>query len=117
MPTRIRLGRPSWNGGIPGCQAHTVRPASPLTTVGTSGTEVDRRLIESAGCAPEEIAYVGDRLDNDILPAAASGLTTVFIRRGPWGYFYATQPEVEQAHLRIESLRELPSRLSAFSGQ
>ncbi|GIJ12338.1 HAD family hydrolase [Micromonospora andamanensis] len=69
------------------------------------------KLVESAGCAPEEIAYVGDRLDNDILPALAAGLTTVFIRRGPWGYFYATRPEVEQAHIRIDNLRDLPRRL------
>jgi HAD superfamily hydrolase (TIGR01662 family) len=69
------------------------------------------KLIESAGCASEEIAYVGDRLDNDILPALSAGLTTVFIRRGPWGYFYATRPEVEEAHIRIDSLRDLPGRL------
>ncbi|MFG2064323.1 HAD family hydrolase [Micromonospora sp. NPDC048871] len=69
------------------------------------------KLVESAGCAPEEIAYVGDRLDNDILPALAAGLTTVFIRRGPWGYFYATRPEVEQAHIRIDNLGDLPARL------
>ncbi|NJP34160.1 HAD family hydrolase [Micromonospora thermarum] len=69
------------------------------------------KLIESAGCAPEEIAYVGDRLDNDILPALDAGLTTVFIRRGPWGYFYATRPEVRRAHIRINSLQELPQRL------
>ncbi|MFD0576163.1 HAD family hydrolase [Dactylosporangium darangshiense] len=72
-------------------------------------------LIASAGCSPAEIAYVGDRLDNDILPAADSGLITVFIRRGPWGYFYANQPEVRRAHLRIDSLRELPAQLKALN--
>lgn len=30
-----------------------------------------------------EIAYVGDRLDNDIVPAAEAGLVTVKVRRGP----------------------------------
>lgn len=69
------------------------------------------KLVESAGCEPAEIAYVGDRLDNDILPAVAAGLTTVFIRRGPWGYYYATRPEASQAHLRIDGLLELPDRL------
>ncbi|WP_432983024.1 HAD family hydrolase [Dactylosporangium sp. CA-233914] len=72
-------------------------------------------LIASAGCAPSEIAYVGDRLDNDILPAANAGLVTVFIRRGPWGYFYANQPEAQQAHLRIESLEDLPARLKELT--
>ncbi|GAB1645517.1 HAD family hydrolase [Krasilnikovia sp. MM14-A1259] len=79
------------------------------------GTEFFAKLIESAGCAPEQIAYVGDRLDNDILPALNAGLTTVFIRRGPWGYYYAGQPEVQRAHLRIDSLRELSSRLRELS--
>jgi HAD superfamily hydrolase (TIGR01549 family) len=73
------------------------------------------KMIASAGCEPHEIAYVGDRLDNDILPALAAGLTTVFIRRGPWGYYYAAQPEVERAHVRIESLSELPEQLNKLS--
>src|SRR4051794_31606727 len=47
-------------------------------------------MIASAGCDPHEIAYAGDRLDNDIVPALAAGLTTVFIRRRPWGYYYAS---------------------------
>nr|WP_277349812.1 HAD family hydrolase [Planosporangium thailandense] len=75
------------------------------------------KLIESAGCAPAEIAYVGDRLDNDILPALNAGLTTVFIRRGPWGYYYATQPEVEKAHIRIDSLAELPEQLPKLNSE
>jgi FMN phosphatase YigB (HAD superfamily) len=74
-------------------------------------------LIESAGCEPAEIAYVGDRLDNDILPALDAGLTTVFIRRGPWGYYYATRPEVEKAHVRIDGLVELPERLRKLNGE
>jgi HAD superfamily hydrolase (TIGR01549 family) len=44
------------------------------------------KLIEISGHQADEIAYVGDRLDNDIRPAAAAGLLTVWIKRGPWGY-------------------------------
>jgi len=44
------------------------------------------KLIEVSGHSPDKIAYVGDRLDNDIAPAATAGLFTVRIRRGPWGY-------------------------------
>jgi len=43
------------------------------------------KLVEVSGHAPAEIVYVGDRLDNDIAPAAAAGLRTTWIRRGPWG--------------------------------
>ena len=39
-----------------------------------------------SGHERHEIAYVGDRLDNDVAPAAQAGLVTVWVRRGPWGY-------------------------------
>jgi FMN phosphatase YigB (HAD superfamily) len=34
---------------------------------------------------PGDVAYVGDRVDNDVRPARAAGMRTVRIRRGPWG--------------------------------
>ena len=73
------------------------------------------RIVAEAGVAPEAIAYVGDRVDNDVIPARAAGLCTVFLRRGPWGHLQASRPEAAQAHLRIESLAELPERLAAVN--
>ena len=61
------------------------------------------RLIAEAGVAPEEIAYVGDRVDNDILPALDAGLVAVHVRRGPWGLLHATPPGASE----IRSLDEL----------
>jgi len=72
------------------------------------------RVAEAAGAPPVAIAYVGDRLDNDILPAKAAGMTAVFIRRGPWGVIHATDPEAERADLRLESLEGLAGRLAAL---
>lgn len=72
------------------------------------------KLIETSEFEPDEIAYVGDRLDNDILPALEAGLVTVFIRRGPWGYLYASRPEVKQSHMKIESLIELPACIRRY---
>jgi FMN phosphatase YigB (HAD superfamily) len=66
------------------------------------------RLIEEAGAAPHEIAYVGDRVDNDIVPAIEMGLVAIHIRRGPWGYL---QQGAERAAAQIESLVELPAVL------
>jgi FMN phosphatase YigB (HAD superfamily) len=66
------------------------------------------RLVEEAGGDPGEIAYVGDRIDNDVDPALAAGLVAVHIRRGPWGYL---QEGRERATLRIDSLAELPAAL------
>lgn len=73
------------------------------------------RVIEAAGVPAAEIAYVGDRLDNDILPARQAGMTAVFIRRGPWGRLHARRAEAEQALSRIESLDELPAALERLN--
>jgi HAD superfamily hydrolase (TIGR01662 family) len=43
------------------------------------------RIAELTGAAPSEIAYVGDRVDNDVLPSVAAGMRAIWIRRGPWG--------------------------------
>jgi HAD superfamily hydrolase (TIGR01549 family) len=69
------------------------------------------KLISSVGLAPGEIAYVGDRLDNDIRPARAAGLFTVFIRRGPWGYAATSDEAALAAHAAIEDLHELSAAL------
>jgi HAD superfamily hydrolase (TIGR01509 family) len=66
------------------------------------------RLIEEAGAPPEKIAYVGDRVDNDVLPALAAGLVAVHIRRGPWGLLHDTPTGA----IEIRSLDELPAALS-----
>jgi HAD superfamily hydrolase (TIGR01549 family) len=72
------------------------------------------KVAEAAGEPPANIAYVGDRLDNDIQPALAAGMTAVFVRRGPWGWMHAERPEIEQAHIRLDTLRDLPGRLAAL---
>lgn len=70
------------------------------------------RIAAEVGLAPEEIAYVGDRVDNDVLPALEAGMVAVHVRRGPWGYLHALRPEAGRAHARIDSLAELPARLA-----
>jgi HAD superfamily hydrolase (TIGR01549 family) len=70
------------------------------------------KVVEAAGLDPKHIAYVGDRVDNDVLPARAAGMLPILIRRGPWGRAQWGWPEAAEAHLRIESLAELPGLLS-----
>ena len=65
------------------------------------------RIVELAGVPAERIAYVGDRVDNDVGPAIAAGMTGVHIRRGPWGYLQKPPAEA----IRIDSLDELPEAL------
>jgi FMN phosphatase YigB (HAD superfamily) len=67
----------------------------------------DRVAVE-AGCEPSQLAYVGDRVDNDIRPALAAGMVAVHIRRGPWGYLH----EPPAGAIRVSSLAELPQALA-----
>jgi FMN phosphatase YigB (HAD superfamily) len=69
------------------------------------------RLTRAADLPPGRIAYVGDRLDNDVLPARRAGMVGVLIRRGPWGHLHATWPERDGADAVIDSLDELPAVL------
>ena len=54
---------------------------------------------------------MGDRLDNDVLPAADAGMLPVLIRRGPWGYLHAERPDAARTTV-IDSLLDLPGLLA-----
>lgn len=69
------------------------------------------RVTEVAGVAPAEICYIGDRVDNDVLPVRTAGMLPVLIRRGPWGYLTAELPEAAGT-TTIDSLDELPDLLA-----
>jgi FMN phosphatase YigB (HAD superfamily) len=71
-------------------------------------------LVRLANVCAAEIAYVGDRLDNDVLPARVAGMLAVFAKRGPWGRAHAEWPQVALAHLRVQSLEELPDALTGY---
>jgi FMN phosphatase YigB (HAD superfamily) len=75
------------------------------------------RIVDELGLEPGEIAYVGDRLDNDIGPAAAAGMTAIFIRRGPWAIIQSASadPMSVGAHAVIESLAELPDLIARLA--
>ncbi|HEY1564307.1 MAG TPA: HAD family hydrolase [Gaiellaceae bacterium] len=64
------------------------------------------RVVEAAGVPAGEILYVGDRVDNDVVPALAAGLQAVRIRRG--GH---AQVESPSGIVTIGSLSELPEAL------
>jgi HAD superfamily hydrolase (TIGR01549 family) len=69
------------------------------------------KVVELMGCAAGEVAYVGDRVDNDVLPAAAAGLVAVHVRRGPWGRL---QPTPREAALGLDALATLPEALASL---
>jgi HAD superfamily hydrolase (TIGR01549 family) len=69
-------------------------------------------VADLAGVEPALVAYVGDRVDNDVLPARRAGMCPLLIRRGPWGLLQAEWPEAAEAEHVIDSLDELPDLLS-----
>ena len=70
------------------------------------------RIASELDLPPSEIGYVGDRLDNDVRPAAAAGMAAIFIRRGPWGWIQAPRDDPPEATLTIATLAELPTALA-----
>jgi HAD superfamily hydrolase (TIGR01662 family) len=70
------------------------------------------KVVELMACSPGEVAYVGDRVDNDVLPAAAAGLVAIHVRRGPWGRLQPTPPE---AALSLDDLASLPDALASLT--
>ena len=58
---------------------------------------------------PDEVAYVGDRIDNDVVPASAAGMRAIWLRRGPWGVVPTEEPA--EADLVVDSLTELAERI------
>jgi HAD superfamily hydrolase (TIGR01549 family) len=68
------------------------------------------KLVAVSGHDRGEIAYVGDRLDNDIAPAARAGLVTVWVRRGPWGHILEPNG-VPPTDVHLEAVPSLTVRI------
>ena len=106
--------------GVAGNQSVTMeawaRATLPADVVATSGglgvAKPDpaffHRVVELAGAEAAEVAYVGDRVDNDVVAAQAAGLIAIHLRRGPWGLL---QPRPDGV-LSIGSLGELRATLA-----
>jgi len=123
-PCLVELRRLGFRIGIAGNQPD--RAAEILATV---GIEIDlvatsaawgvekpspafyARIASELALPPEAIAYVGDRVDNDVIPAAAAGMTAIFIRRGPWAWIQCPVGTPAGASLVIEDLTSLPELL------
>ncbi|MFF8385139.1 HAD family hydrolase [Streptomyces kanasensis] len=94
-------------------------PADAIATSGEWGCakpsrEFFARVVEVAGVSPGETLYVGDHPVNDVHPAAAAGLRTAHLRRGPWGHFWADDPTVRAtADHSIDTLHDLVTVIAA----
>ena len=72
----------------------------------------DKRIFEKAlkmaGCTARESVMVGDRLDNDMIPAKALGMRTVWIKNG-LAQYQSEELGKDIADVQIASLSELLS--------
>ena len=120
-----RVGELGFRVGIVGNQTETLEawaresalPADVISSSASLGVRKPdpaffRKVAELMGQAAPELAYVGDRVDNDVLPAAAAGLAAVHVRRGPWGRLQRTPPE---AALGLDDLASLPDALASLA--
>lgn len=62
--------------------------------------------LDRANCKPEEAIMVGDRLDNDIIPANKIGMTTVWIKQG-FGSYAEPKTVEEQPDYIVNNLVEI----------
>lgn len=75
------------------------------------------RIAQEMGLTPGEIVHIGDRLDNDVLPAQEIGMHAVLLRRGPWGYLHATWPEMADVSHTIDGLTGLQEVIERIDAQ
>ena len=62
--------------------------------------------LDRANCKPEEAVMVGDRIDNDIIPANRIGMTTVWIKQGFAG-LSKPKKAIEHPDYTVNNLKEL----------
>jgi putative hydrolase of the HAD superfamily len=70
----------------------------------------DKKIFEMAlergNCKPNNAVMIGDRIDNDIIPAKLLGMHTIWIKQGFGQYWNVTQ-EVEKADCVVHSLMDI----------
>ncbi|MCM1386080.1 MAG: HAD family hydrolase [Bacillus sp. (in: Bacteria)] len=70
----------------------------------------DKRIFEialhRADCEPRQAVMIGDRIDNDIVPAKKLGMSTIWIKQGFGRYWNITREE-EKADYEVNSLMEI----------
>ena len=74
------------------------------------------RVMELADTSnPTDVLYVGDRVDNDVLPSLEHGMHACWLRRGPYGALQE-RPDGVEPDLVLDGLGELPLLLEQWRG-
>jgi len=127
-PCLSELTQDGWFVGIAGNQPPTAKAALEsfglearlITTSAELGVdkpspEFFRKTLAKTLATPDfdpsEVLYVGDRLDNDVIPARSFGMKTALLERGPWGRNHVSWPDAALADFILKDLAGLPSLL------
>lgn len=74
----------------------------------------DKRIFEialkRANCEPGNAIMIGDRIDNDIIPAKSLGMHTIWVKQG-YGRYWNITKEIERADYSVDNLSELCDNL------
>jgi HAD superfamily hydrolase (TIGR01549 family) len=71
--------------------------------------------LREAGTGPDRCAMVGDRLDNDVIPARRHGMRGIWLLRGE-APDDPTEEQLAQADAAVRSMEELPVALEGLAG-
>lgn len=74
-----------------------------------------RIILDALGVSPSEAVMVGDRLDNDVLPARVLGMWTVRVLAGPYREQVPPTP-LHCPHRTVAGLNELPRAIASLAG-
>lgn len=66
-------------------------------------SKIFNMALKQAKCNPSEAVMIGDRLDNDIIPAKKLGMKTVWVRQG-FAKFQSVKNELERPDYIVESI-------------
>lgn len=62
--------------------------------------------LERSGCEPQKAIMIGDRIDNDIVPAKLLGMHTIWVKQG-FGQYWNIRSQEEIADCVVNNIKEI----------
>lgn len=62
--------------------------------------------LDRSGCEPQKAIMIGDRIDNDIVPAKLLGMRTIWVKQG-FGQYWNISSQEEKADYVVYNIKEI----------
>jgi HAD superfamily hydrolase (TIGR01662 family) len=62
--------------------------------------------LDRSGCKPQKAVMIGDRIDNDIVPAKLLGMRTIWVKQG-FGQYWNISSQEEKADCVVNDIKEI----------